>query len=142
MGRTKSAREIAEKWSRVAPGREQDFRTGIEDPDVDWAKAAKASEETYKQGVQEAIARNAFGKGIEKTGTEKWRRKAVEIGATRWGPGVRAATEDMEAGVAPYAELTERLKATEPPRAPRGDERNFERMAHYSRAYAKLRRKE
>lgn len=139
MAKIKSAADIAAKWARVAPGRQVDFEEGVRDPSVDWEAATRAGAESYAAGVQESISRGAFAKGVAKAGTDKWRRKVVEVGTTRWGPGVRAAVPDFEAGFAPFRDVIERVQL--PPRAPRGDPRNLERSAVMARALAEARRK-
>lgn len=137
--KVKSAAETAAKWARVSAQRDQDYKAGVQDPSVEWSKAAAASEETYAAGVQDAISRGAFGKGIESAGDEKWRRKTTEVGTQRWGTGIRAAEGDYEDGFAPYREALERVEL--PPRAPRGDPRNLERVAAVARALAERKRR-
>jgi len=137
--RIKSAAEIAAKWSRVAPQRDADYKAGVTDPSVAWAAAAAASAETYAAGVNEAIGRGAFAKGIAKAGDDKWRRKTGEVGTQRWAQGIRAGAADFESGFAPFKEALERVEL--PPRAPRGDPRNLERVAAVARALSERRRR-
>lgn len=137
--RVKSASETAAKWARVAPQRDADYKAGVADPSVDWAKATAAAEETYAAGVNDAISRGAFGKGVAKSGDEKWRRKTGEVGTQRWSAGIRAGVSDFESGFAPFAEALSRVEL--PPRAPRGDPRNLERVAAVARALSERRRR-
>lgn len=137
--RVKSAAEIAAKWARVAPQRDADYKAGVADPSVAWAAAAAASEETYAAGVNDAIGRKAFGKGVAKAGDDKWRRKTTEVGTQRWANGIRAGASDFESGFAPFKEALERVEL--PPRAPRGDPRNLERVAAVARALSERRRR-
>lgn len=136
--KVKSAADIAAKWARVAPTRDADYKSGVADPSVAWAKAATAAADTYAQGVQDAIGRGAFGKGVAKAGDEKWRRKTTEVGTQRWANGIRSAEGDFEKGFAPFKEALERVEL--PPRAPRGDPRNIERVAMVAQALAKAKR--
>ena len=126
MPAIKPVSEIAEKWARVTPGRSADYQAGIQNPKRDWAEATKAAEEAWVQGIQEAASQRRFSRGVSKAGTEKWKKKALELGATRWGPGVAAARDDYEKGFAPYAEVIART--TLPPRGPKGDPKNIERV--------------
>lgn len=139
MPRVKPAADIAAKWARVAPTRQQDFEAGVADPAVDWARATSAARESYEQGINEAVQRNAFGRGVEAAGSEKWRRKTRDVGAQRWGAGVRAAQADMETAIQPFRDVIERTQL--PPRGPRGDPRNLERSAVMARALAEARRR-
>lgn len=137
--RVKSAADIAAKWARVSAQRDGDYKDGVSDPGVEWARNAAAAEDTYVAGVTEAAARGAFGKGINKAGDEKWRRKTTELGTQRWSPGIRAAVKDFEDGFAPFRDVLERLDL--PPRAPRGDPRNLERVAAVARALSEARKR-
>lgn len=134
MAKLKSASEIAEKWARVAPTRQQDFESGIEDPDVDWAAGASAAADTYAEGVQASIADNRFAKGVKKAGNDKWKRKVKDVGLARWAPGVRAAQGDFESGFGKYVSVIESTMAKLPPRGPRGAPGNNERQAMIARA--------
>jgi len=137
--KVKSASEVAAKWSRRAPQADPDYKAGVSDPAVDWAKSAGASAETYAAGVQDAIGRGSFAKGVAKAGNEKWSRKTQEIGTQRWAQGIRAATSDMEAGIGPFLDALSRIEL--PPRAPRGDPRNLDRVAAVARALTEKRLK-
>ena len=137
--RVKSAADIAAKWSRVSAQRDGDYKAGVEDPAVEWARNAAAAEDTYVAGVTEAAGRKAFSKGIAAAGDEKWRRKTTELGTQRWSPGIRAAVKDFENGFAPFRDVLERIEL--PPRAPRGDPRNLERVAAVARALSEARKR-
>jgi len=114
----KSASAIAEKWSRVTPGRAAEYRTAIEETAPgDWEGPTRASEPVWAQAVQAAAAQKLFGKGVAGAG-EKWKRKATELGANRYGPGVAAAGPDFAAGFAPYRAGS--AGVTPPPKDPRG----------------------
>ena len=132
MAKIKSASEIAEKWSRVTPGRSTDYAEGVRAPKVDWKSATMAAEDNWSQGVAQAAANKSFSRGVGRVGSEKWQRKALEIGAGRWGPGVSAARDDYESGFAPYQQV---IAATAlPPRGPKGDPRNIERVTKLAMA--------
>jgi len=104
---------------------------------VDWAKATQAAGAAYAAGVQAAIGRKAFEKGVSTAGTEKWRAKAVDVGSQRWGPGIQAGAPDYAKGFAPYADVLAKL--TLPPRFPTGDPRNFQRVQAIGEALFKKR---
>jgi hypothetical protein len=76
--------------------------------------------------VEEAIREKRFEKGVAKAGDQKWQQKAATKGAERFGPGVNAAQADYEAAVAPYLQVI--ASTTLPPRGPKGDPKNFERV--------------
>lgn len=123
----RSAAEIAKKWGSVTPARTPDYEFGVKNPKKDWAAEAGAAESRYEEGIAAAVADKRFGKGVAEAGTEKWSKGAAEKGVARWGPGVTIAQPDYEAGFAPYREV---IAATDlPPRYPKGDPRNIERVS-------------
>jgi len=123
---------IAEKYGRVTPARAADFEAGVKAPMEDWAAKTSAAESNYAEGVQTAIGNKSFGKGVAKAGTAKWQRKTIEIGVGRWGTGVRAGQPDYQAGFDPYQKVIQ--ATTLPPRYPKGDPRNIDRVNAMAKA--------
>lgn len=132
MAKIRSISDIADKYARVTPARSVDYSDGVKAPKIDWKTATLEAEENWGAGVTAAIGAKSFGRGVSRAGTEKWQRKAVEVGVPRWGPGVMAARPDYEAGFAPYVDV---IRATTlPPRGPKGDPRNIERVTKIAMA--------
>lgn len=127
---------FAEKWARVTPQRTQDFEEGVRNPRRSWEEATSDSEDRWKTGVQQASQRGSFGKGVKAAGNEKWQRKTEELGTQRFGQGVQAAQDDYQKGFEPFAQVIESTKL--PPRFPKGDPRNLDRVKAINEA---LRRK-
>lgn len=128
----KSAAEIAKKWADVTPARSRQWEDEIRRTGTDeYSAPAIAAAPIWEQGVQEAASRGAYAKGIEEK-AEKWKRKALAVGASRFGPGVRAAEGDQAAGFAPYRETIAGL--TLPPRGPRGSPGNYDRVRQVGEA--------
>jgi hypothetical protein len=117
----------AEKWVRKASASTQDYTDGVDNPRVPWATAAAAAAANQAAGVQAAIARQAYAKGVQKAGNDKWQRKASGVGASRFSQGVQAGQSDYQSGVAPYLQVIE--STTLPPRGPKGDPKNLQRVA-------------
>jgi len=132
MAEIKSASAIAEKWSRVTPQRVPDYENGVRQPGKDWANNTAAAESSFEAGIQNAIQQKRFGKGVKNAGTAKWQSKTLEKGTQRWGPGVSVAQSDYENGFAPYRDEIERTSL--PPRYPKGDPRNIERVSKLAKA--------
>lgn len=124
--KVKSAGEIAKKWVRVTSERAVDYEEGVRNPKKDWASETKKAEKNYEVGIAASIRDKRFGKGVDKAGTSKWQEGAVTKGVVRFGPGVAVAEAKYEEGFAPYRETLERLDL--PPRYPKGDPRNYERV--------------
>jgi hypothetical protein len=127
MPAIKSAAEIADKWARVTPQRQTDYESGVKAPLKDWAANAGAAEDSWASGVSMAAGNRSFSKGVRKAGNEKWSRKTVEVGVGRWGAGVRAGTADYTTGFEPMRQTI--ASTALPPRYPKGDPRNIDRVA-------------
>jgi hypothetical protein len=122
----KSAAEIAQKYSSVAPGRSGYFESGVQATSPDgYTAPTLAAEPNYDRGVQQAIAAKRFGKGVAGAG-ERWKRKSLAEGPSRYATGTAGATQDYAAGFAPYQSVIANL--TLPPRGPAGDPKNIERV--------------
>ncbi len=128
----KSIQDIATKWSKRAAAAAPEYQAGIQSPKADWATETKNSEGAYQAGVQDSIARGAFGKGVQSAGTEKWSRKSLAVGPARYGTGVNAAQSDYATQFQPYADALQRV--TLPPRGRRGDPSNVERVRQIATA--------
>lgn len=134
MAAAPSAGQAGSKWARVTPGRQEDYKLGVQNPRKDWAAESTASAANYKAGVDAAHAKGLFAKGIAKTGTAKWKEKSLMKGPGRFAEGVFQGQGDYEKGIAPYLEV---IKSTElPPRFPRRDPRNIDRVKKIAEALA------
>jgi len=135
MAEIKSLSAIADKWTRVTPGRTEDYKLGIKNPRRDWEEEALAGKDNWKAGIDAAAAKDLFAKGIKKAGTEKWREKALKKGPGRFAEGVYLAGPDYEKGFAPYREAIEAVDLG--PRFPKRDPRNIERVKRVVEALIK-----
>lgn len=124
--KVKDAATSARKFVTRAAAAATDYQTGVQAAGADWQAATSAAAENYNAGVQDAIGRGAFARGVAKTGGAKYATKAGTIGARRFPEGVREAGPDFEAGVTPYLQTIAAI--TLPPRRPKGDPANFARV--------------
>lgn len=132
MVKTKPIDRVTTKWaSRVAVAGDE-YTAGIQNPKRDWAEATKAAESAFEQGVQNAIAKKKFGKGVGKAGTEKWKRKALAVGPARFAAGVAAATDDYRKAMGEVLSAIEGI--TLPARGPKGSAQNYERSKKLGQA--------
>lgn len=126
MVKTKGVDRTVAKWAgKVAVARE-DYVSGITAPRVDWQTATAKAEGSYEQGVQRGIASKQFGKGVARAGTAKWQKGALEKGPGRWMEGVAAATDEYRTGMSEVISVIEGV--TLPPRGPKGDPANYDRV--------------
>lgn len=135
MAEIKSISAIQEKWGRVTPQRGEDYALGIKAPKRDWAQAATGAKESHKAAMVTAATNDSYAKGVAKAGTARWQAKAIAKGPSRFSEGVVMAAGDYGTAFGPYADT---IKATTlPPRFPRGDIRNLDRVKTISQALRK-----
>jgi hypothetical protein len=126
MAEIKALSAIRDKWTRVTPGRQEDYKLGIQNPKRDWEAETIAAKENWKAGVDQAHAKGLFDRGVTKAGTKKWQEKSVKKGPGRFAEGVYLAGSDYERGFAPYREAIARVDLG--PKYPRRDPRNIQRV--------------
>jgi len=126
MAEIKSLSAISEKWGRVTPQRQDDYKNGVANPKRDWMEETKAARDNWKAGVDNAHAKGLFSKGVEDAGTAKWKEKTLKKGPQRFAEGVYMAQPDYEKGFAPYREAIANCDIG--PRYPKRDPRNLERV--------------
>jgi len=124
--------EIAGKFVRRATAAAPDYVAGAQRAGPSkYEQGAVAARDNWAAGVQQAIARDGFAAGVQGQGP-RWLSKIQAFGQARFSQGVGAAEPDYNRGFAPYHQTIASL--TLPPRGPRGDERNFERVSAIGRA--------
>lgn len=126
MAEIKDVGRIAAKWARVAPQRTQDYSEGVQAPRRDWAAASGNAQETHTAAMQRAATNKSYSKGVRAAGTAKWAQRALAKGPNRYAEGVAIAEPDYRQGFGAFAETIART--TLPPRFPKGDPRNLERV--------------
>jgi hypothetical protein len=135
MAEVKAVARIREKWTRVTPQRTEDYKLGVQSPRRDWEKSAGAAKETHKAAMIAAAASDSYAKGVTKAGTGKWQARALQKGPGRFAEGVMVGGDDYEKGFAPYRDEIE--KTVLPPRYPKRDPRNIQRVSAIATALAK-----
>ena len=135
MAEVKSIARIKEKWTRVTPQRSEDYKIGIQSPRRDWEKSAVAAKESHKAAMVTAGAQDAFAKGVARAGSGKWQARALQKGPGRFAEGVMVGGDDYEKGFAPFRDEIE--KTALPPRFPKRDPRNIQRVSALTVALAK-----
>lgn len=127
MPAVKSLDRISKKWARVAQASQAEYEEGVRNPRKNWAEETAAAEQRYEQGITQAISQKRFGKGVRAAGQEKWQRNSVEKGPQRWANGIQLSQDNYERGFAPYRSVIEGI--TLPPRGPKGDPKNIQRVS-------------
>jgi hypothetical protein len=122
----KDTATIARKFASRAQAAGGEYKSGVDTTSVDWAAVTAAAKDSYEAGVTQAIGRGAFQKGVSAAGTAKWKDKASNIGASRYGQGVAGAEGAYATGFDKYANVLKGLSL--PPRSTKGSPQNIQRV--------------
>lgn len=131
--------QASDKWVRRASVAGPDYQNGISNPKKDWATASLEGGANYRQGVTAAAAAGRFETGIKKAGVEKWRSNALKKGPGRFAEGVAIGRDEWQKGFSPYHSAIGSI--TLPPRGPKGDPKNIQRVAAIATVLRQLREK-
>lgn len=126
MPKIRSIAKIAEKYGRVTPPKGRELEAGLKDPKKIWVDEAAAAGEAWRGGVEGAIARDGFVKGVVEAGQTAYIEPALKLGVGRYRSGVEFGVPKYKGKFAPYRDVIE--GTTLPPRGPVGDPANIERV--------------
>ncbi len=130
--KVRSASDAAAKFATRAAAAAPDYKTGIAGSGQAWQQNTASATDNYVQGVQQAISRGAFQKGVNKSGGAYFEQRATTLGAARFADGVRAGQSNYAEGVQPYLDVLSKVNLT--PRGPKGDPRNYQRAQEVATA--------
>jgi len=122
----KSLDKIASKWAEVTPGRAAYYEEGTTGKGGAWETGAKAAEGNWKTGVAAASAAGSFGKGVGRAGGAKYESGIRDKGVARWPQGVSVGGPNYNKGFGAFHSVLSAL--TLPPKGPKGDPKNLERV--------------
>jgi len=109
----------------------------VANPSRSWAQASQAASPNYAAGVQAAVARGGFAKGVQAAGDGAWSHGATTKGPARFAEGVQLAQPAYTSG---FGRVAAAINATAlPPRQPTGSPGNIQRVAVIATALRKLR---
>lgn len=131
----KTAQQAATKFVERAGAASQDYVQGAESSSKDQAAAAVAAAPNYAAGVQAAIGRGAYQKGLQASGKQGWLNGIRTKGQNRFAEGVAA-------GAVKYAQNSGKFDsargaADSLPRGPKGSEANYARAKAVGQALRK-----
>lgn len=92
----------ATKWSQRASAAAQSYTQGVASSTKDQAGLAAAAAPLWAAAVAAAAQSGTFAKKVIKAGTQAWQAGVASKGATRYGPGVNAATSKYQTAVTPF----------------------------------------
>jgi len=117
----------AQKWSRNAGAASTEFAANAQAAAEKWGRETQKSGANFRQAISAGNIQAKFERGVAKAAQlGRFARKLAAVGAGRFSEGVGMAQQDWSAGFEPYHGVLQTI--TLPPRAPRGDARNYERV--------------
>lgn len=125
----KSANEAVSKWQSRAGAASTDYAEGARGTDKDQAARAIAAKEVYKTALTESFGRDAYAKGLTKSGKSGWLQGVEQKGAQNFSTGVSAdiARNKYVQNSSKYDQA--RKAADSLPRGARGSAQNLQRVA-------------
>jgi len=130
----KSANEAVGKWQNRAGASSGDYADGAKSTDKDQAARAIAAKEVYKQALNESFARDAYAKGLSKSGKQGWLQGVEQKGTQNYSTGVSSdiARNKYVQNSSRYDSA--RKAADSLPRGARGSAQNLNRVAAVANA--------
>ena len=119
-----------DKLGRHAGAAAQDYVAASMAAAAEWAAAARAAGPNYAAGIQLAIQEKRYEAGIAASGPEVYAAGVKAKGSTRYGPGVTEGVPKWIQNFAPFHSAI--ASATPPPRRPRRDPGNLERVSFFN----------
>lgn len=131
---------VAAKWSQNAGAASPSYADGVQNPKEDWQRQTVAAAENYKLATSKAIQEGRFVKGVQRVSTDQQIQASVQKGTARYGQGIALAGPDFATGIEPVLQVIATTQL--PPKKPKGDPSNIQRVAALAAAQhaAKLRR--
>lgn len=131
----KDAGTLAKKYASRARAASGDYKDGVAGAGAAWEQGAGNAEQAYKDGVQDAMSRGAFSKGVRASGAAHYVKRATELGATRYAGGIDAGTDRWAQNTAPVLQVIAGLNL--PPKGARRSPQNMERANMVASALGK-----
>ncbi len=138
MPKTKDISRTTQKWQQNTSQASGSYADGVQTPKTDWAQATMAAQDNYKTAVVKAANENRFGRGVQKAGTAKQQQNALTKGVQRFSQGVAVATPDYQQSMEGVLRTIE--STVLPPRKPKGDPTNIDRVKTMAAALSAYKR--
>lgn len=125
---------LSTKFATRAAAASGDYKSGVESAGAAWEAGASSGESNYEQGVQAAINRKSFGKGVRRAGQAKYTKNAGTLGPQRYTQGVQNAKDAWAQGFAPVMQLISGMNL--PARGPKRSPQNMARANYVAQQLA------
>lgn len=138
MARTvRNIDDAKKRFVRNASAGAEDYKKNVAASGEAWKAGATAGRDNWTQGVQEASARDGYGKAVRATDPSYFASRAAVVGGSRYTGGVQAGADNWVEGATPY--IQEAASMALPAKGPRGAAQNTERAAAVARRLHEMR---
>ncbi len=124
----KTATTAVTKWQSRAAGASADYAEGARTTDKDQAQRAIAAKAIYQQGLTESFGRDAYAKGLARSGKQGWLQGVEQKGASNYSTGVSAEVARSKYVTNSSKYDSARKAADTIARGPRGSAANLSRV--------------
>ena len=131
MAKVRDLTKSAERFQRRAAGAVQEYQDGVAE-NTTWEGNTAGAEANYAAGVQKAVSKKSFGKGVKRSGQRAFQDGVAKKGSTRYPQGVSDAGPQWQSGFDPFAKTIEATQL--PARGPKGSEGNYDRVRKIGQA--------
>lgn len=128
------ASEAVTKWQNRAGAASQDYVDGARTTDKDQAQRGIASKQIWQQALQESFGRDAYAKGLQRSGKTGWLAGVEQKGANNYAGGVSSDIARQKYVTNSGRYDTARRAADSIPRGARGSAANLNRVAAVANA--------
>lgn len=122
----KTAQDSALKFVERASSASGLYKSGAESTSKDQAARAIASKKIYQDGLTASFSRDAYAKGLSKSGKAGWLEGVQKKGADRYAGGIAVSGSKYATNSAKYDGA--RMAAENLPRGLKGSETNLARV--------------
>lgn len=129
--RIKPIDQIVSKWQTRAGAAGAAYVSGVQNPRRPQGQAAANAAQAWATGVQQAVTDNRFATRVL-AAQDKYTANATSKGAARYPDGISRGGPNFTQGIQPYLNILQNLNL--PPRMPKGDPANTQRVAAIDQA--------
>ncbi len=122
----RTAQESAQKFVDRASGASEDYKKGAQNTTKDQSARAIGAKKIYQDALTASFGRDAYAKGLTRSGKAGWLDGVTKKGADRYAGGVAVSASKYAQNSGKYD--TARSAADSMPRGLKGSETNLARV--------------
>ena len=122
----RTAQDSAQKFVDRASAATSDYVKGASSTNKDQSARAIAAKKLYQDGLTQSFSRDAYAKGLSKSGKQGWLEGVEKKGKDRYASGVSVSASKYATNSAKYDGA--RMAADNMPRGLKGSQTNLDRV--------------